>query len=451
MAFRFLHLADLHLETHFGGRPQTRERLRAATLEAFERAVERALDERLHAVLVAGDAFDDSLLSLRTELAFRAQIERLARAGTWFLYACGNHDPGASGRRAAALGLTQPEPDGTAPPSPEASWLARVHVFRSARPKPVRVTDAEGRTVGVVVGAGHAKVREERNLAAAFTRLDTALPVVGLLHTQVESAHAAEVHDRYAPSTRADYERVDYDYWALGHVHERQRVFDDLPVWYAGNLQGRNMREAGPKGGLLVELEAGRAPQPVFLPFAPVRWERLCVEGLESVRSHHALVEELARRVEARCAELDEELAVVLEPTGATPLASLLRERRARGELEAELIERTAALEVVLAPRELYQPRDLEELRGTPSVLRRALELCAEAREDAELLERIAPPVLAGFEGRGEPDPEQRRAWLVDLMGGLEEELLERCLASERESDNPDMEDRDSEEQEQRP
>ena len=39
MGFRFLHLADCHLETSFGGRPETRERLRRATREAFERAL----------------------------------------------------------------------------------------------------------------------------------------------------------------------------------------------------------------------------------------------------------------------------------------------------------------------------------------------------------------------------------------------------------------------------
>ena len=39
MGFRFLHLADLHLETRFGGSTATRERLRRATHEAFERAV----------------------------------------------------------------------------------------------------------------------------------------------------------------------------------------------------------------------------------------------------------------------------------------------------------------------------------------------------------------------------------------------------------------------------
>ena len=51
MGFRFLHLADLHLETRFGGRPDTRERLRQATHEAFTRAVDHAIEHRLDALL----------------------------------------------------------------------------------------------------------------------------------------------------------------------------------------------------------------------------------------------------------------------------------------------------------------------------------------------------------------------------------------------------------------
>ncbi|MCH8890979.1 MAG: metallophosphoesterase, partial [Myxococcales bacterium] len=92
--FRFLHLADLHLETSFGGRAATRKRLRRAALEAFENAVDYAIDHRLHAVLAAGDLYDDPLLSLQTELAIQRQVQRLEEAGVWFLAVCGNHDPG---------------------------------------------------------------------------------------------------------------------------------------------------------------------------------------------------------------------------------------------------------------------------------------------------------------------------------------------------------------------
>ena len=91
--FRFLRLADLHLETSFGGRPSTRERLRRATFEAFEAAVDYAIEGALHAVVVAGDLYDDPLLSIRTDLMLEHQVARLAEAGVGFVAVCGNHDP----------------------------------------------------------------------------------------------------------------------------------------------------------------------------------------------------------------------------------------------------------------------------------------------------------------------------------------------------------------------
>ncbi|MCP3914825.1 MAG: exonuclease SbcCD subunit D [bacterium] len=423
MTFRFLHLADLHLETPFGGLPATRDRLRRATLEAFGRAVDFALEERLHAVLVAGDAFDDPLLSLRTEIAFRRQIQRLAEGGVWFLYVCGNHDPGEGTKRAAQLGL---EDTGLGEP-----WRKRVHVFRKAKPKPVVVTDAQGEEVGVVVGAGHVKEHEERNLASKFTRLDTELPVVGLLHTQIESARKAERHDRYAPSTADDLGVVQYDYWALGHVHLRQQPVEGLAAWYAGNLVGRNPKETGPKGGLAVELEAGVAPEPRFVPFAPVRWERFTVRDLGDCPNTHELADRLGRRVEKLAAETPEELVVVIELAGECPVAAQLTPSADRADLGEAIAEATGVLEVQLWLSGVRLPRDQGELRRVPSVLGRALQLCEEAAGDLELLDELAPDDLAGLEGRGPLGDAERASYLASLVDGIDEDLITRCLGEE--------------------
>lgn len=428
MGFRFLHLADLHLETHFGGRRRTKERLRRATLEAFERAVDFALDERLDAVLVAGDAFDDPLLSLRTEHAYFAGIEKLARAGVWFLSVCGNHDPGGSDRRTAGMGFDDGE-----------GWEERVVFFRDRRPRAVQIAAPSGSPIAIVVGAGHETDRESRNLAADFHRLETDLPVVGLLHTQVESASAAGEHKRYAPSVREDFERVGYDYWALGHVHLRQRAFDELPVWYAGNLQGRSPRETGAKGGLLVELEAGAPAGTTFVPFAPVRWEAIELSELAELDSVPSLMEHLTARIEQTFADGPEELALRLELGGPCPLAARLVDEDERDALERELEERTGALEVQLRTERLRRPRDWKTLRETPSVLGKALELLERAAEDDRLLASLAPESLPGFEEL-EAEAElagdvgrdcARLDYLRSLLGGAREELVTRCFEEE--------------------
>jgi DNA repair exonuclease SbcCD nuclease subunit len=201
----------------------------------------------------------------------------------------------------------------------------------------------------VVVGAGHEGGQEASNLAARFPLLGGPLPVVGLLHTSVESAKSAADHDRYAPSTRADYERLPYSYWALGHIHLRQQAVAGLPVYYAGNLQGRHIGETGEKGGLVVEAFPGGHAEPRFVPFAPVRWERVPVRVLPTVASIDALAGDLARRIQALPRSAGEQLALRLELEGETPLAGELRseaslesladgrrQRRARAPAQAE-------------------------------------------------------------------------------------------------------------------
>jgi DNA repair exonuclease SbcCD nuclease subunit len=411
MGFRFLHLADLHLETTFGGRPETRDRLRQATHEAFQRAVDHALEHRLHAVLAAGDLFDDPILSVRTELFFAGPVRRLAQAGIWFLAACGNHDPGGAGFRTAQLGL-----DGE-----------RVHFFRDGQPREIVVTDPGGARVGVVVGAGHGSDREGENLAARFGRVPGALPVVGLLHTSVESARAAEAHDRYAPSTRADYERLGYAYFALGHIHLRQQPLEGLPVHYAGNLQGRHAGETGEKGGLQVEAFAGASAEPHFVRFAPVRWERVRVAADPATASVDALAGGLARRVEALARAPQEALAVRLELAGETPLARELRGEASRASLAEEVARRSGALEIQIDAGASAPPLDRERLLAAPSVLATALALIERARGDAALLGSLAPPELA----EAPASPEARLAYLRELLEGLPQELLLRGVERE--------------------
>jgi DNA repair exonuclease SbcCD nuclease subunit len=426
-AFRFLHLADLHLETSFGGRPATRDRLRRATREAFEAAVELALRERLHAVLVAGDLFDDELLSPRTELWFVRQVRRLAEAGVWFLAACGNHDPGGDGFRMARIGLAAPA--GSLPEP----WRARVHLFLRAEPERVTVTDGAGAAVGVVVGAGHATDREPANLAARFPRAGGPLPVVGCLHTQIDTAAGAERHERYAPSSRADYERLGYAYFALGHVHQPGRAVEGLPVYYAGNLQGRSPRETGPRGGYLVEARAGAASEPRFVRLAPLRWARLSAAPPPPDGSLAALAEALGRRIAKERESEREELAVVVELAGETPLARRLRSEDERAALEEDLAAGTGALEVQLRDAGLALPVDRALLRAAPSVLQTALELAERAARDDALLRELAPDPLA----RGPRDDPARLAHLRGLLPGLPEDLVARFLPDPRREARP--------------
>ena len=89
---------------------------------------------------------------------------------------------------------------------------------------------------------------------------------IGLLHTGLGGADG---HERYAPCTLEELRLRGYDYWALGHIHTRQVLCQDPPVVFAGNVQGRHIRETGPKGCLLATIGSDRQHRTRLPPAGP--------------------------------------------------------------------------------------------------------------------------------------------------------------------------------------
>jgi len=198
-------------------------------------------------------------------------------------------------------------------------------------------------------------------------------------------------------------------------------------VYYAGNLQGRHVGETGEKGGLVVEAFPGASADPRFVPFAPVRWERIPVRGLSAAASIDALAGDLARRIQALPRSAGEQLALRLELEGETPLASELRSELSLASLAEEVAMRSGALELELRAEKTSLPIDRARLRTSPNVVATALELIDRARADDALLAALVPAELAHPVGEGET----QLAYLRQLLEGLPEELLLRGFERE--------------------
>lgn len=415
--FRFLHLADVHLDTAFEGRSSAlRTHLRQSLRTALRRAVDCAVDEQVDAVLVAGDLFDDTRLSFATEVFLVNQLQRLDDAGIDCVYVTGNHDPGGTGFRAA-----------------DVDWPASVHVVDARTPQVLVLggSDASAAPQARVVAAGHVSAREPDNLAAAFPPVADLPPfdgpTVGLLHAHVTSAAQVDAHDRYAPCTPADLDAAGYDYWALGHIHARQQVDAQTPAWYPGNVQGRTPRETGPKGGLLVTLRPGQAPAVAFRPFAPVRWEHLVLDALAEVGSAQALVRACRAALDARARDAqasDWLLRVTLD--GPCPLVDELRDRDQTADLEAILADRLDVRDVELHTATVTPPVDVDAFRGETHLAGEVLHVIDRIRTDSAELHAVAPDVLAGRIG---DDPDARESYLRSLLHELDREAISRLVA----------------------
>jgi exonuclease SbcD len=255
-SFRFIHAADLHLDTPFEGVAKPASEvgvaLREASLQAWDRLVQLALDEEVLFVLLAGDIYDGAERDVRAQMRFVKGLKRLDQAGILTFIVHGNHDPLGGG-------------------SVIREWPASVTIFGSRKVEAVPV-ELDSEQVAVVHGISYGKRETTDNLAAKFSRGDERGLHIGVLHANVG---AVSEHAAYAPCNLADLAAGGMDYWALGHVHKRQVLKDGGPwVVYPGDTQGRSPKpsETGEKGALAVTASGSSVASPVFHALDGVRF-----------------------------------------------------------------------------------------------------------------------------------------------------------------------------------
>ena len=94
---KFVHCADLHLDTPFRGlsdvAPDVGRALNEATFQSWTNIVDLAIREGVDFVVIAGDVYDSSDRSLRAQFRFRDGLKRLSDHGIPSFVAFGNHDP----------------------------------------------------------------------------------------------------------------------------------------------------------------------------------------------------------------------------------------------------------------------------------------------------------------------------------------------------------------------
>ncbi len=235
MTFKFLHAADLHLDSPMRGLERYEgapvEQIRGATRRALENMVQLAIDENVRFVIIAGDLYDTDWKDYNTALFLASEMSRLRKAGIRVFVVAGNHDAGSQISRT----LSMPE---------------NVTILSTKRPETVTVED-----IGVAIhGQGFAERAVREDLSAAYPPARKGLFNIGVLHT---AANGREGHEPYAPCNVAGLLSKEYDYWALGHVHRREVLYESPWMVFPGNIQGRHINESGPKGCTLVTVEDG--------------------------------------------------------------------------------------------------------------------------------------------------------------------------------------------------
>lgn len=261
---KFIHFADAHLDSPFRGLSflpsEEFNYIYQAADQSLKRIVDLALAEKVDLVLIAGDTFDSSQPSPRAQLFFAEQVKRLTDAQIQVVMIFGNHDH-------------MKQEDLLVSPSPYFKLLGNNETVEQA----TFTTDAGFNydVIGFSYLNNHItedKIPEFPAKGKNYT--------FGLMHAQEKSATASQ--NVYAPFTVDELQNLNYDYFALGHIHARNNLSSTPWIVYPGNIQGRHINEMGAKGCYLGEIDENSGKTTIdFKETGPILWQgtKINLEG----------------------------------------------------------------------------------------------------------------------------------------------------------------------------
>ena len=207
--------------------------------------------------MICGDLFDGDWKDYRTGLFFIRQMQQLNDANIPVYAIKGNHD--ASSKITKSLKLPK-----------------NVFILSASKPE-TKILEEPGVAIH---GQSYKYPAVTEDISLQYPKRVDGFFNIGLLHT---CANGRAGHEPYAPCTLEGLKSKGYDYWALGHVHQRE-VLCELPyIVFPGNIQGRHIREAGWKGCGIVSVEDGEIESVEHKNLCVVRWCLCEVDGTDAI------------------------------------------------------------------------------------------------------------------------------------------------------------------------
>lgn len=272
MVIRFIHTADLHLDRPYhnlSDLPESLyERVISAPFKALHNLITCAIEHEVDFIIISGDVFDGANPSLRAEHRFYKEISRLTPYEIPVYLIHGNHDPLDSMRSHETHPLINRFPGEVTVQTYQKPNKPIVHLYGFSYP--TRHVPAP--------------------MAPLYQKVPGAEFHIGLLHGYLRGSSD---HEPYAPFSVQELAEKDFDYWALGHIHQRLQLSDTEPIYYSGSPQGLSIKETGDKGINLVTL-SDNGCQVAFLSTADFLFQTVSLDI-----SHVTTLQHLIRKIEA--------------------------------------------------------------------------------------------------------------------------------------------------------
>ncbi|MCT7746653.1 MAG: DNA repair exonuclease [Lactobacillus iners] len=254
---KFLHIADVHLDSPFLGLSFLPSELfcqiKNAIQLSFEKAVNFAIDNDVDLVLLAGDTFDSIHPTPQSKIFFANQIKRLVDRQIQVVMVLGNHDYS----QIDDLLLNE---------SPYFKIIGSNEQIEQVD----FMTKSQYKYRVVGFSYQHNHITED--IIAKYPSKSTSIYTIGLAHAGMKQSSVDQ--NNYAPFTLNEVKNLNYDYFALGHIHLRQVLSQEPWIVYSGNLQGRHVNEKDAKGFYFGQVdEQSQNTQLQFIDVSPIVWQ----------------------------------------------------------------------------------------------------------------------------------------------------------------------------------
>ena len=358
--FKFIHVSDIHL-----GREITKKysfldslqetRVRRSPLLVLDKLAILSEEEEIDFLLIAGDTFDDDMPASDNYFKkFKSFLKKLDQKNIDVYIVLGNHDVESDLLK-----------------SFEAKKLPEnTYVFPSKNAATIK----NDKLKVAIHGQSYSKKEVTEKLVEKFPVLINNFYNIGLIHTSYENTYKLDETHNYAPTNKAMLDKLEYNYWAFGHIHKREILIDEpyLAV-YPGNPQGLSTKPSETcndnlegKGCYLVEVN-NSAAELTFKSLDDTRFFTITTE-VKSDQEINEIIDNTVKKIESIQNENSGTyLMVTVELEGKSEFHNLILEEEFLTILNEELEDED--VNIIKCINNLKSPSKEESLESIDNII----------------------------------------------------------------------------------
>ena len=231
---KIIHTGDLHLGMTFKSLRDKSKLHRRDCQDVFSNIIDLCIKEKVDALLIAGDLFDDPNPSKSIVTFVIDELKRLKEKDISAFIISGNHDP--YNKESLWFGYSFP---------------SNVYIFDS--------NNMSSKTIGNLTVYGLAYINNAKEPLENFKAEENDNFNVGLVHGSTVNLKVDEDPEySYRPIKKLQIDNSNLDYVALGHFHDLLEIKGKVKCFYSGSPEGLSFKNNANSSVLLVEYLEGK-------------------------------------------------------------------------------------------------------------------------------------------------------------------------------------------------